>query len=210
MIRWLADQNPDVWFALTPRLNWDDATPVLEWIVCQPNCDKTNAAVIFWLSEPDYHVRQLVDGKAPRSEAWQLCETILRNWNSGFYTRSELAWPDSSVMSGIDHFAARLGAVPGGREALNLPKELTQAFVGRLPRLAPEHDPSENPELWDLFYGLGTWCGHRPQSPEWLAERDVAAGQRKQRKREVAIGMFFLSVAAGFAALALFLNNMRP
>jgi hypothetical protein len=37
MIDWLADKDPDVWFEVTPNLNWDSADRVLDWIISQPS-----------------------------------------------------------------------------------------------------------------------------------------------------------------------------
>jgi hypothetical protein len=210
MIKWLSGKDPDVWFASTSRLNWDDAFPVLQWIISQPDCDKANAAMIFWLSEPNYQARLLVQGQQPSSEAWQLVDTVLRNWRAGFYRRSELSWPDGTDMPKIDHFVNQLNAVPGGAQALGVPEELLRPFAGRAPRLAPSDLPEENAEVWDLFYRLGTWCGNRPGSEAWLADRDPQVQHAKKRKGEIAMGLFFLGVAAAFGILALVLSQFRP
>jgi hypothetical protein len=209
MIHWLADKNPDVWFAATQRLNWDNAIPVLEWIVSQPNCDKANAAMIFWLADPVYDSEQLVKGAQPDTETWPLVQTILRNWRTGFYHRRELAWPNGTDMPEIDHYLQRLAAVPGGQTALDLPADLMRPLSGRASRLAPADQPEENPEVWDLFWGLGTWCGPRPHGKEWLAARDDQAMADKKRKSEIPLGMFFIAVAAAFAVLAWYLSRLR-
>ncbi len=210
LIRWLADKSPDVWFATTRRLNWDNAIPVLQWIVSQPNCDKANAAMIFWLSEPAYYGERLARGEVPRGDGWSLVNAILTNWRSGFYQRAELAWPDRHEGADIAHFLGRLEAVPGAREALQVPPGLLGKLPGREPQVATAHDPEENPELWDLLYGLGTWAGNRPMSEAWQAERKAKAQLAAKRRKEIALGILFLIVAAGFAVLAVVLNSHKP
>lgn len=90
MIRWLAEKDPDVWFAITPLLNWDNAVPVLRWIISQPLCDKANAATIFWSASPAFFARRLANGEPTNFEGWELIETILGNWQNDFYQRSLL------------------------------------------------------------------------------------------------------------------------
>ena len=171
MIAWLAERDPDVWFASTLRLNWDFAMPVLHWIVAQPQCDRANAAMIFWLCDPAYHAGELARGEQPWGEAWPLAQTILENWRAGRYLRSELAWPEGTELPGPAHYLAQLAAVPDWQQVLNLPDDLLHPIAGRAPRLAPADLPEENPEAWDLFAGLGSWCGPRPHSRQWREQR---------------------------------------
>ena len=172
MIRWLADKDPDVWFAVTPLLNWDNAVPVLEWLVAQPQCDKANVASIFWAAGPAFFAQQLAEGKPTNFESWGLIEAILRNWENDFYTRAELAWPDEDGKTMIGHYEQRMRAQPSGGSALPIPRGLFGPIKGRKPCVPTELMPGENVELWDLLDRLGTQAGFRPGSESWVAYRE--------------------------------------
>ena len=173
---WLRDKDPDVWFAITDYLNWDNSHRVLKWIVKQPNCDKANAAKIFWNASPGFQACQIASkGKPWAGEGWELIEIILGNWRSGFYKRAELAWPVEGEGASIDHYLRSVAEVPGADKALDIPPDLFGPFPGRAPRVPPELTPQENAELWDMLKRQGTFAGPRPGSDEWTAERTKAA-----------------------------------
>jgi hypothetical protein len=172
MIGWLADKDPDVWFATTPLLNWDNAVPVLKWIVSQPQCDKANAAAIFWSADPGYYAGRLAAGEKPSGDGWSLIQTIIKNWNSGFYVRSGLQWPDADGRAAMSSYERGIAAHPDARQALDIPVGLFGPLGGRAPSIPPELTPAENPELWDLLDRLGTRAGFRPGSDLWRAQRD--------------------------------------
>lgn len=162
MIRWLADKGPDVWFAVTPLLTSDNADPVLQWIASQPQTDKANAAMIFWMASPGAHARQFAEGKAPRAEGAALIKTILHRWQNGLYPRSELAWPDADGRAAIADYEREVAATPGAREALAIPKDLFGPFAGHAPQVPPALTPANNPQLWELLSRLGAQVGPRP------------------------------------------------
>jgi hypothetical protein len=172
MISWLKDKDPDVWFAITPMLNWDNAVPVLKWIVSQPHCDRANAAMIFWFAGPGFHAVELAKGEQPQFESWTLIETILRNWKAGLYQRSELAWPDKDGQASLASYERDVSGTPGARQALDIPPDLFGPFRGRRPKVPTSLMPEENQELWDLLNRLGCQARFRPGSELWLAQRE--------------------------------------
>jgi len=177
---WLKQQDPDIWFATTRYLNWDNSFRTLKWIVSQPQCDKANAAEIFWSAGPAYRACQLAKGQQLRpDEGGELIELVLGNWRRGFYQRSELAWPSDGNSASIAYFRRETAAVPGAASALDIPPEMFGRFNGRAPNVPPECTPQENVELWDMLYRQGTWAGPRPGSDEWIAERAKAKSQPK-------------------------------
>ena len=177
---WLKDKDPDVWFVITDYLNWDNSHRVLKWIVKQPKCDKANVAKIFWAADPGFFAREIATGGSVPSwsESWPLVEAILANWRSGFYQRSELAWPDESGSASISHYRRSVAGTAGADRALDIPADIFGPFPGREPRVPPELTPQENAELWDMLKRQGTYVGSRPGSDEWKAEREKAAAAR--------------------------------
>jgi hypothetical protein len=190
MIHWLKDKDPEVWFAITPMLNWDNAMAVLEWIVSQPQCDKANAAAIFWGAGPAFHARRLAHGDPTIYESWGLIELILRNWNAEFYTRSEFAWPDEDGKNQIAHYEQQMREQPAAREALPIPSGLLGPIKGREPRVPKELMPSENVKLWDLLDRLGTQAGFRPGSELWIAQREGRWKPYEPPKPSLALRLF--------------------
>jgi len=180
MIDWLADKDPDVWFAVTQRLNWDSSFRVLDWIISQPGCDKANAAFVFWAAEPLHHLRLIAAGETPSSEGFRLLDTVLRNWKAGFYKRAELAWQESRRTA----YRAAVAALPGQRDPLSVPEDLLGPLDGRLPNIPHELRAENNVVLYDLFYGLGTAMGWRPGSPKWLEARDPKLRRKAELARE--------------------------
>lgn len=160
MIDWLKDISPDVWFDVSQSLNWDNSMPVLDWIVSQPQCDKANAALVFWGCDPFYYMR--TPGSETdhiSAEGFALLDKVLRNWRSGFYQRAELALED-------DWWARRgdLNSLQSGQHAI--PRDLIGPFRGRKPNIPKHLSKYHNPELRKLLWDLGTDVGHDPDSKE--------------------------------------------
>lgn len=175
---WLKGKDPDVWFVTTDYLNWDNSHRVLKWIVKQPQCDKANAAKVFWSASPGFYAVEIASGKGVpgwATESWSIIEVILDNWRRGFYQRAELAWPDESGRASISHYRRSVAPVAGADQALDIPAELCAPLPGRQPRVPPELTPQENAELWDMLKRQGTFAGSRPGSDQWKAEREKTA-----------------------------------
>jgi hypothetical protein len=168
MIDWLADKSPDVWFEVTQNLNWDNAYRVLDWIISQPQCDKANAASIFWGADPLYHLRPEAAAWESSSEGFLLLDKVLRNWKAGFYTRAELAWSEDWRARYRDAVAAR----PDKRDPLSIPNDLLAPWKGRAPNVPDDLRVENNVVLYDLLEDLGTQAGWRPGSQRWREARD--------------------------------------
>ena len=162
MIDWLSDKDPDVWFDVTTSLNWDNSERVLAWIVSQPQCDRANAALVFWGCDPEYYARNSADAK-PSSDGFRLLDMVLRNWKSGFYTRAQLGWSE-------DHQQARyrkaIASLPRGVDPLAIPGDLLGPIKGRAPNIPKHLSAHHNTELRKLLWDLGTDIGFAPDSPE--------------------------------------------
>lgn len=180
MIDWLSDKGPDVWFEVTQHLNWDSAERVLDWIVSQPDCDRANAAYIFWGTDPLYYIRTLATGAAREDGDLKLARKIIRQWNDGFYKRAELSSSD-------DHRASYLKTVddlPDRRDRLGVPQSLLGPLPGRDTQVPDYLRAEHNAELWDLLDALGTHVGFRPGGDEWKNWRNPKWRQRHERKME--------------------------
>ena len=91
-ISWAKRQSPNVWHAATGNLNWDEAMPIIDWIVSQPACDRATAQRIFFLCNPDWWL-QYPDRKAVEDwqiEGFDLCSALVQRWNSGFYSNTHI------------------------------------------------------------------------------------------------------------------------
>lgn len=151
MIAWLDRQLPDVWHEVATHLNWDNAVPVLDWIVSQPRCDRATAALILWRANPLYAMRLLATCTWRGEDSLHVVTKIVRNWKTGFYTRSELAWPEDHR---ADYVTARRNY--GGSDPLAMPVDLLSPWKGRQPVIAESVRPENNSELYDLYAALGT------------------------------------------------------
>ncbi len=167
MIDWLARQSPDVWHEVASNLNWDNSIRVLDWIVSQPACDRGTAARIFWYANPLYYMRALATGEWRDADGLNLVTKILRNWKSGFYQSSALAWREDNRAA---YQAARQSL--GGSDPLNLPADLLVPQKGRAPRVPEEAKPENDLQLYELYYALGTDMGRKPGT-DWKA-RELA------------------------------------
>ena len=207
MIDWLADKDPDLWFEVTPHLNWDSSFRVLDWIISQPRCDKANAAFVFWGADPLYHLRWVAAGETLNSEGFRLLDKVLRGWKAGFYRRAELAWPEDRRTAYRDAVAA----LPGRRDPLSIPNDLLGPLKGRAPNVPEALRVENNLALYDLYYRLGTDMGWRPGSPEWRAARNPKLRRKAELARQRAAILrgaadnlrFRLRVALWMAPLAL-------
>lgn len=180
MIDWLADKDPDIWFAVTPHLNWDSSFRVLDWIISQPQCDKATAAGVFWAADPLYHLRRLAAGETSKSEGFLLLDKVLRNWRAGFYRRAELAWNEDWRARYRDTVAT----LRGRRDPLSIPNDLLGPLQGRPPDVPEDMRVENNVVLYDLFYGLGTDMGWRPGSAKWRESGDPKLRRKAERARQ--------------------------
>jgi hypothetical protein len=162
MIDWLKDKSPDVWFDVAQDLNWDNSERVLDWIVSQSDCDRANAAFIFWRATPDYYMEHYAKREPYLQDGRKLIEKILRNWKTGFYQRAELGWDEDNSKRYRDTVAR----LPGRHDPFSVPADLLGPFKGREPKVSREHDKFYNNELRELFWNLGTSLGPAPDSPE--------------------------------------------
>jgi hypothetical protein len=118
MIAWLKQRGPDDWHFVGSNLNWDTSMEVIQWILDQKDCDKATAAMMFWLSSPDYFLA------FPNREAlaadryasvnignFDFTRKLVDRWNSGFYTRSNIAYaPLSHVVENYRRTEAQYAA----------------------------------------------------------------------------------------------------
>lgn len=156
LIDWLSDQTPDVWYAVSQELNWDSAARVLDWIVSQPNCDKANAAWVFWAADPGYYAERLAAGRTPEGEGYHLMQKVLRRWRSGFYQRAELEW--RAEESAIDRYFAL------ENDRFSIPDALYEPLRGRAPAMPLE--------AHDLVAPLGGWMEPQPRSASAEAQAE--------------------------------------
>lgn len=168
MIDWLADKDPDVWFEVSHHLNWDSSERVLDWIVSQPQCDKANAALIFWGANPLWYLPRIGTPEHRDYGGFTLIEKILKNWKAGFYTSAELAWNEDNQAK----YERVLAGIWGKRDPLAIPPELLAPWKGRKPKVPKALRAENNEVLNRLFYNLGTSITMRHE-----------AKQRRQARR---------------------------
>jgi hypothetical protein len=196
MIDWLADKDPDVWFEVTSHLNWDSSFRVLDWIVSRPQCDKANAAMIFWGADPLYHLPRIGTSEHRRSEGFELIQRVLKNWKAGFYTRAQLAWDQDHRAA----YARTLAGIWSKRDPLAIPPELLAPMKGRKPKVPATLRAENNEVLHKLLLGLGTWVETRTYRKQQRAR--VLAEQRAAILRDFAERVDFYWRASAWLALA--------
>jgi len=174
MIDWLADKDPDVWFEVTQHLNWDSSTRVLDWIVSQPQCDKANAAMIFWRADPLWRLPRVGTAEHKEGDSFHLIEKVLKNWKARFYTRAELAWTEDHR----EDYQRVLAGIWGKRDPLKIPPELLAPWKGRQPKVPAALRAENNAVLHNLLLDLGTWIETRQHAKQrrkrQLAEQRLA------------------------------------
>jgi len=133
---WLPLQTPDTWHAVAAGWGSGDRKP-LEWIATQPTCDKTTAAVIFFLcaNGGEYVRYPLHIIPAYRQHCWRLCETIARNWQAGFYQTQQFTFPEQCDALRKEFKDAIAGLRATGKPVpWTLPEDAFAAFDGREPK----------------------------------------------------------------------------
>ena len=165
MVEWLSDKPQDVWADVAPNLNWDSAEPVLQWMVEQERCDLAIASWIFWATDITSVVKDSRYSEWRSSTAGKIAVTILNNMRRGFYRSRKLRFREP-YRGDLLRAVARWQAVPDGLKRkhsdLALPTLLLGPFKGRGPLPLPQWRAQHNPNVWDLFMGLGTSIGPRP------------------------------------------------
>lgn len=163
MQMWLRKQEAVALYHVALRLNWDLAHPTLYWIINRPDCDRVTAAHIFWTSDPRFEAQQLLaeeDLPGWLEDHRKLRSRILKRWREQSYPDHGYGIdPSQSIAQSVKDYQ---DLVAPHSDPLALPSDLFGPFDGQVPQLAAEHDPTRNPELWDLFRDLGTTCGARP------------------------------------------------
>jgi Domain of unknown function (DUF4274) len=167
MIDRLTDKDPDVWSEVSRHLNWDNSERVLDWIVSQPQCDKANAAFIFWGANPLWHLPRVGTPEHRDYGGFTLIEKILKNWKAGFYRRAELAWAEDNRAK----YERVLAGIWGKRDPLVIPPELLAPWKGRKPKVPKALRAENNEVLNRLFYNLGTAITTRHQAKQWRKAR---------------------------------------
>jgi hypothetical protein len=208
MIAWLRDKSPDVWFHVTEVLNWDSSVRVLDWIVSQPMCDRTNAALIFWNADPSYHMENYAQRGGVNYDGRKLIEKILRNWKTGFYQSGELAW-DGDFRK---RYRDTLAKLPGQHDPFSIPADLLGPFRGRKPAMPRHLNMYHNAELRRLLWNLGTDIGHDPASPEAraietsLQRQEIWANAKASLIWNLKMMAVMIPIGAVFVAGAFFLR----
>jgi hypothetical protein len=195
MIDWLGDKDPDGWFEVSHHLNWDSSERVLDWIVSQPQCDKANAAFIFWGANPLWYLPRIGTPEHRDYGGFALIEKILKNWKAGFYTRAELAWTEDNR----DKYQRVLAGIWGKRDPLAIPPALLAPWTGRKPKVPKALRAENNQVLNRLFYNLGT-ANHDASRGEAMA-KSAAGGtaRRDPRQRHGDRGLLLARGALGGA-----------
>jgi len=161
MFAWLAHASEDVWYDCVERVNPDDDTWLLLWMVDQPQCTEQLAAHIFWWSGPAHVAEHLFGGGSlnPNDESDMLIDLILRNWRKDLYRKGEIGFdgPNDCYRAMLAKYAPRL-------DPLDVPQGLFSRFDGRKRNVDPNETPEINPSLWELYSDVGLSSGPRPES----------------------------------------------
>jgi hypothetical protein len=135
-LEWLPLQTPDTWHAVVAGWGAGDKKP-LEWIATQSTCDKTTAAVIFFLcaNGGEYVRYPLHIIPEYRQHCWRLCETIARNWQAGFYKTRQFTFPEQCDALRKEFKDAVAGLRATGKPVpWTLPEDAFAEFDGREPK----------------------------------------------------------------------------
>jgi hypothetical protein len=97
IIDWLSKRSPAYWHGLAIGWNWDDGVTPLHWIVQQPACDRATAALIFWLSSPDFHLK---NEKREHYDGEELVFQIIDRWRSGQYVSGNFSFGTNELNLG--------------------------------------------------------------------------------------------------------------
>lgn len=82
--------GPDDWHELADKWDWDDHTPIMQWVVSQPECDRATAVIIMCLGNVQDVARWMTSYPAREGEQWNLVWDIARRLGEGFYRKAEL------------------------------------------------------------------------------------------------------------------------
>ena len=102
---WLPSQPQDAWLMVVKNMNWDSMDSLLDFMVADPDCDIAIAAMIFWATDPGYH---LANWKRSSAGAKRIAR-ILANIERGSYGRSELALNRLELLDNVQGYAEPSG-----------------------------------------------------------------------------------------------------
>lgn len=93
LLDWLpGNSDPDLWHLLVANLNYDyeDTLKVVLWIVSQPECDRSTAALALFLINADAYVgyETLEDCEGWDRHHWSIAKTICERSEAGLYPLS--------------------------------------------------------------------------------------------------------------------------
>ena len=134
IIEWLPSQPQDVWLGLARAPNWDNADDLLLWMVNQPQCDLSVAALILWGSDVVHYLREGGLREGTHTHA------ILTNYEKGFYRTCELALDRMEMIEGPMNYLRYLRDV-GGDLPFRVPRAFFGPFEGREPREVTNIEP---------------------------------------------------------------------
>lgn len=145
MQSWLLDQPQDVWLLFVRGMNWDVYDRLIDRLIDEPKCDIAIAAVIFWMSDPAFCLRN------PGSKYGRDCVRIIDNIRKGYYPNSELAQDrEWDIVIGVQRYREGLLDPTVGGRTLDIPKILFGPFEGRRAAL-PDIDGETRRDLDEIL-----------------------------------------------------------
>jgi hypothetical protein len=133
---------------IADRHNWDGGITVLEWIAESPLCAEATALTIFWRAQPndflayDYKATKIKDNDV---RVFDLIRTIVKNYENGFYAKSEIAYDPNEDM----------------------PEE------ENVPQIAFEKSGGEEPYIYYDKKEVASWFGEYLQSQIYRCENSI-------------------------------------
>lgn len=111
---WLrSTATPDQRHIVAQTWNWDYTHAPLLWIIRQPDCDVATALTVFFLGEPFFYVTYADRAAVPHHavDVYDLLAEIRSRLDSGFYTRSAIAFAGEARMASVYRSKADRAAI---------------------------------------------------------------------------------------------------
>ena len=191
LIAWLANKSADVWLWFAQNANWDTCTPVLSWMIAQPNCDRAVVATIFWMSDPCHSAEEIANSKDGQF-LWDednLVHSILLTWRKKRPNDSSMR---PFTLGRDSDYLQLVNTQLGGNDPLSVPGWLFGPFGERSFDQKSMKIHQTDKHLRSTLEILGISIGpSTPYEPGSIKEMLALETPRQARERRI-IGLTFL------------------
>lgn len=123
---WLTGKLPEVWMAAVDELASIHADDIYAWMIQRPECPRSVAGQIFWISDPIFYARQSLQSSSAVTSP--LLNSILTRWRTEGFRATDLGFQEYAKSAKYKELLAKH---PGTKDPLDLPADLLSPSGGK-------------------------------------------------------------------------------